>query len=87
METSRIDTNIWEPLVQDEQLFVQVHVQWLSSKGQKKAKLVMSAIESYDIVDGGSTQTNVATAGEGPSKRIKSIHLVSLTLMKLQMDM
>ena len=47
----------------------------------------MSAIEPYDIVDGGSTQTNVATAGEGPSKRIKSIHLVSLTLMKLQMDM
>jgi len=32
--------------------------------GQKKAKLVMSAIESYDIVDGGLTQTNVATAGE-----------------------
>ena len=32
--------------------------------GQKKAKLVMSAIESYDIVDGGSTQKNVATAGE-----------------------
>ena len=55
--------------------------------GQKKAKLVMSAIESFDIVGGGSTQTSVATAGERPSKRIKSIHLVSLTLMKLQMDM
>ena len=31
METTRIDTNIWGPLVQDEQLAVQVHVvQWLS---------------------------------------------------------
>ena len=30
METTRIDTNIWGPLVQDEQLFVQVHVQWSS---------------------------------------------------------
>ena len=55
--------------------------------GQKKAKLVMSAIESYDIVGGGSTQTNVATAGERPSKRTKSILLVSSTLMKRQMDM
>merc|ERR1712130_564466 len=32
--------------------------------GQKKAKLVISAIESYGIVDGGSTPTNVVTAGE-----------------------
>ena len=55
--------------------------------GQKKAKLVMSAIESYDIVGGGSTQTNVETAGEQPSKRIKCIHLISSTLMKRQMDM
>ena len=30
METTRIDTNIWGPLVQDEQLVVQVHVQWSS---------------------------------------------------------
>ena len=30
METTRIDTNIWEPLVQDEQLVVHVHVQWSS---------------------------------------------------------
>ena len=28
METTRIDTNIWGPLVQDEQLVVQVYVQW-----------------------------------------------------------
>ena len=55
--------------------------------GQKKAKLVMSAIESYDIVDGGCTQTNVATAGEQLWKRIKSFHLISSTLMKRQMDM
>ena len=55
--------------------------------GQKKAKLVMSAIESYDIVDGGFTQTNVATAGEQLWKRIKSFHLISSTLMKRQMDM
>ena len=55
--------------------------------GQKKAKLVMSAIESYDIVGGGSTQTNVETAGEQLSKRIKCIHLISSTLMKRQMDM
>ena len=47
----------------------------------------MSAIESYDIVGGGSTQTNVETAGEQPSKRIKCIHLISSTLMKRQMDM
>ena len=30
METTRIDTNIWGPLVQDEQLVVQVHVEWSS---------------------------------------------------------
>ena len=31
MKTTRIDTNIWGPLVQDEQLAVQVHVvQWSS---------------------------------------------------------
>ena len=46
-----------------------------------------SAIESYDIVGGGSTQTSVETAGGRPSKRIKCIHLTFSTLMKRQMDM